>query len=227
MPDARPTSAATASHWYSPRGRAGRLEYWAWLLGTIPLCLAAAFLLCLGGVVGGIVYHLNEAAYIPVMVALYTVLVLGAALSPFFLMLARRLRDAGLKPSWSWQVLLSLMLNLALYIYLGFPIMVQSLSAAKPIIETIDREKERVHLEYVNDAPARQEALTRLQVREQNELLQMYHNIADPVWKDNQEALFCLDVLTRCNGVFLLLLLVPGFLPSRKNSAEHIPDPES
>lgn len=227
MPDTLPTSAATASRWYSPQGRAGRLEYWGWLLGTIPLCLAAAFLLCLGGVVAGIAYHLNGEGYITILMVLYAVLVAGAALAPFFLMLARRLRDAGLKPSWSWQVLLSLMLNLALFIYLGFPIMVQSLSAAKPIIDEIDREKERVHLEYVHDTPARQEALTRLQEREKSELLQMYHRIADPVWEDRKAALFCLTILFKCNGVFLLLLIVPGFLPSRRNPAEPIPTPQS
>lgn len=222
MPDTRSTSAATASRWYSPRGRAGRWEYWVWLLGTIPLCLAAAFLLCLGGVIGGMAYHLNGSAYIPLLMGLYAVLVVGAALAPFFLMMTRRLRDAGLKPSWSWQVLLSLMLNLALFVYLVFPIMVQSLSAAKPIIEEIDREKEQVHLKYVNDAPARLEALTRLQEREKSELLQMYHRIADPVWEDRQVLLICLDVLTRTNGIFLLLMIVPGFLPSGKIPAEQI-----
>lgn len=227
MPDTLPSRSEFATCWYSPRGRAGRLEYWAWLLGTIPLCLAAAFLLCLGGVVAGIAYHLNGAEYIPILMALFAVLVVGAALAPFFLMLTRRLRDAGLKTAWSWQVLLSLLLNLALFIHLGFPIMVQSLSAAQPIIDEIDREKERVHQELVHDTPARQEALARLQEREKRELLQMYHRIVDPVWEDRKAVLFCLNVLTKSNGIFLLLLLVPGFLPSRKNPAEQIPDSES
>lgn len=227
MPDTRSISASSASRWYSPQGRAGRFEYWAWLLGTIPLCLAAAFLLCLGGVIAGFAYHLNGAGYIPVLVALYAVIVVGAALAPFFLMMARRLRDAGLKPSWSWQVLLSLMLNLALFVHLAFPVLVHSLSAAKPIIEEIDREKERVHLQYVNDEPARQEALVRLQEREKSELLQMYHRLSDPVWEDRQVTLFCLTILFKCNGVLLLLLIVPGFLPSRKKPAEQTPDPES
>lgn len=227
MSDSLPPNSEFAARWYSPRGRAGRLEYWGWLLGTIPLCLAAAFLLCLGGVAAGIAYHLNGAGYIPVLMVLYAVSVVAAALAPFFLMLARRLRDAGLKPSWSWQILLSLMLNLALYVHLGFPVMVQTLSAAKPITDEIDREKERVHLEYVNDIPARQEALARLQEREKSELLQMYHRISDPVWEDRKVTLFCLEVLTRSNGIFLLLLIVPGFLPSRKITVEQTPDPQS
>ena len=66
-----------------------------------------------------------------------------------------------------------------------------------------------------------------MQEREKSELLQMYHRLSDPVWEDRQVTLFCLTILFKCNGVLLLLLIVPGFLPSRKKPAEQTPDPES
>lgn len=219
MADSLPASVSSATRWYSPRGRAGRAEFWCWLLGLPVLVSVALFLLILGGVVAGFAYARNASGYITALLTAYSVVVAGVCLLPFFLMLCRRLRDAGLKPRWSWDFFALLLVYLGLGVYLVFPPVVSALQKAIPIMEQIDAEKIRLHREYPEDAAARRRALADLKLRERQELRRMVKQVSGRAWEQQQVALFCLGILNKSNAVLLCLLLIPGFLPTRPETS--------
>lgn len=222
-----PDCTSSATRWYSPRGRAGRMEFWCWLMGLPVMVTVVLFLLTVGGVVAGFACAGRASGYITALLTVYSVVVAGVCLLPFFLMLCRRLRDAGLKPRWSWDFLALLLVNLGLGVYLIFPPVISALHEALPITEQIDAEKIRLHREYPEDDNARRRALADLKLREQQELSRMVQQVSGRAWEHQQTALFCLEILTKSNVILLCLLLIPGFLPTRLNTSEQTPNSSS
>ena len=81
MPDTPHHDLSATPRWYSPRGRAGRAEFWGWFFGLIPLSIAAFILLSIGWALAACYYISSGAGYMPMIAAGYTAPVVGLVTS--------------------------------------------------------------------------------------------------------------------------------------------------
>lgn len=214
MPDTPHHDLSATPRWYSPRGRAGRAEFWGWFFGLIPLSIAAFILLSIGWALAACYYISSGAGYMPMIAAGYTALVVGLVLLPFCLMLCRRLRDAGFRVWIAPCLWCSIVLNAGLAVDVSFAVAVNALREARPIVERIDAQKAQLQNES---------ARLQLKEQEERELRALVQQLNDEFNADRPIELSLLSILTVTNGAALLLLLTLGFLPSKK----HPTDPES
>ena len=214
MPDPATHEQPAASRWYSPRGRAGRAEFWAWFFGLIPLSIAAFILLSIGWVLAACYYISSGAGYMPTVAAAYTAAVVGVVFLPFFLMLCRRLRDTGFTAWVAPCLWCCVVLNAGLVVDVSFAVAVNAIREARPIVEKIDAQKSQLK----HDSDRR-----RLKEQEERELRALVQKLNDEFNADRPIELALLNILTFINGTALLPVLILGFLPRRKQST----DPES
>lgn len=214
MPDTPTQSTACEARWYSPQGRAGRWEFWCWAVGLIPLCIVGVFLLTAGLILPVLWYCNSGAEAAPAAAGIIAGSVVIISLFPFFMMLCRRLRDAGLNPLLSLLIWGILAVSTGLWVYAGFHLSRRILAEAQPVAERYDTA---VAASYQRKDIAERK---RLKEAEKQELRALVYREFNRESEDNKTFFTMLNFLSLACGCCVLVLPIIGFLPPQRQISE-------
>ncbi len=214
MSDSLPQKDTSYTRWYSPQGRAGRWEFWCWAVGLFPLCIVGVFLLAVGLILPVLWYCSGGAQAAPAAAGIIAGSVVIISLFPFFMMLCRRLRDAGLNPLLSPLIWGILTVSIGLWVYAGFHLSRRILAEAQPVAERYDAA---VAASYQRKDIAERK---RLKEAEKQELRALVYREFNREAEDYRALFTILNVLSLACGCCVFVLPIIGFLPPQRKVSE-------
>ncbi|MBQ3241161.1 MAG: DUF805 domain-containing protein [Akkermansia sp.] len=214
MPESLPQTDACETRWYSPRGRAGRWEFWCWAVGLIPLCIVGIFLLTVGLAWPVLWYCGSGAGAASAVAGIIAGIVVIISFFPFFMMLCRRLRDVGLNPLLAVLVWGILTVSGGLWVYAGFEFSSRILAEARPVAEKYDAA---VAASYQSRNTAGGKSLRN---EEKQVLRALVYRILQEEFQDRKGLYILLKVSGLVSALCLFSLPVTGLLPPRRHASE-------